>query len=101
MQPSEIAAHLMRHTSFHRQICPIRRGKIVLFFSLVHVASTVTPEKKKRLNAICPIRRGKTLSFFSLAAASSTGVHRVTWKKDGFVLLGALFIGRRPDCHVS
>ena len=69
MQPSEIAAHLMRHTSFDRKICPIRRGK--------------------------------TLSFFSLAAASSTGVHRVTWKKDGFVLLGALFIGHRPDCHVS
>ena len=72
-----------------------------LVFSLVHVALTVSPKKEKALNAICPVRRGKRPSFFSLAAASSTGVPRVTRKKEIFVLLGALLIGRRRACHVS
>ena len=115
MQQSGIAAQLMRHDI---SFVLLGEGKRRSFFSLVHVTSTVIPEKesikcicpigreiipafyplvhvvstdspeKERINGICLIRREKLPLFFSLAAASSTGVHRVKRTKDSFVLLG-------------
>ena len=98
MQPSLPATQLMHQT--RPSVCPIRREKVYLFFHS-STSPRLTVLKTRALNGICLIRRRKTPSFFSLAAASSTGVPRIPRKKDSFVLLGALLIGRRRDCHVS